>query len=71
MATITLKINERSKAGKALKNLIDVLVHQPGVEVVQDKEKSTYNPDFVKKIKASYDNEKRTRIDTADIWESI
>lgn len=43
METITLKINNRSKAGKALKDLIDVLSGKPntGVEIVE--EKSRYN----------------------------
>lgn len=37
MATITLKINERSKAGIALRNLLDVLKTQPGIELIEDK----------------------------------
>ncbi len=36
MATITLKINERSKAGIALRNLLDVLKTQPGIEIIED-----------------------------------
>ena len=37
MATITIKINERSKAGKTFKDLIDIFAAQPGIEVVEEK----------------------------------
>lgn len=71
MATITLKINERTKAGKALKDLIDALAGKPqtGVEIVE--EKSPYNPEFVKKIQKAR-NEKGGKIVTSEnLWQSI
>lgn len=38
MTTITLKINERTKAGKTLKNLIELFLKENnGVEVVSDE----------------------------------
>lgn len=71
MATITLKINERSKAGKAILAMIDALTEKPksGVEVVE--EKSPYNPEFVKKIKAAAKRGKFTEIDPNDVWGSL
>ena len=80
MATITLKINERTKAGKAIKALIDVLANQNGFEIIETsgvatKEKSPYNPDFVAKIKQRETdlktNKDATRLNPKDIWGSI
>lgn len=34
MATITLKINERSKAGKMVKDLLELIADKPGVEII-------------------------------------
>jgi len=51
MTTVTLKINERSKAGKLMTELLELMKKQPGIEVIN--EKSTYNPEFVRKIKKS------------------
>ena len=38
MTTITLKINERSKAGIALRNLLEVLKTQPGIEIIENND---------------------------------
>ena len=48
MQTFTVKINERSKAGIALKKMFEILETQPGVQIVEE-ERSPYNPEFVKK----------------------
>ena len=74
MATITLKINERSKAGKAgkaLKDLIDALAGKPqtGVEIVD--EKSPYNPEFVKKIKKAEKEKGAVMKNASSLWESL
>lgn len=70
MTTITLKINNRSKAGKALEALLHVLAGQPGVEIV--KEKSPYNPEFVKMIKESAASKKRIEVKNVnDLWASL
>jgi hypothetical protein len=50
MATITLKINERSKAGIALRNLLDVLKTQPGIEIIED---NTPNSNTIKAMRES------------------
>jgi hypothetical protein len=69
MQTITIKINERSKAGIALKKMLEILETQPGVQIVEE-ERSPYNPEFVKKIKAA-EKQKGIVIDTNDIWGSL
>lgn len=69
MATITLKINERSKAGKAFNAMLEVLLNQPGIEIIE--EKSPYDPKFVEMVKKSAASKKRTVIDPNDIWGSL
>jgi hypothetical protein len=69
MATLTLKINERTKAGQIFLAFVNqfVLTHK-SVEVIE--EKSPYNPEFVKKIKKAQ-KQKGTVIDTSDVWGSL
>lgn len=70
MTTITIKINERTKAGKALINLIEFFSKEhKGIEIVSDT-KSEYNPEFVKKIKET-ENQKGIIIDPNDVWGSL
>ena len=69
METITLKINTRTKAGKALQALLQVLSNQPGIEIVQ--EKSPYNPEFVKKINKARSEIKGKTVTSENLWESI
>lgn len=69
MSTFTIKLNERSTAGKALKTILSVFAKEPGVEIVE--EKSPYNPEFVAKIKKSAASKNRTEVDTNDIWGSL
>lgn len=69
MATITLKINERTKAAQAFIAFVNQFVlSNKAVEVVE--EKSPYNPEFVKKIKKAQ-KQKGTVIDTNDVWGSL
>jgi hypothetical protein len=69
MATITLKINERTKAGQAFIEFVNQFVlTNKAVEVVE--EKSPYDPEFVKKIKKAQ-KQKGTIIDTNDVWGSL
>ncbi len=73
MQTITIKINERSKAGIALKKMLEILETQPGVQIVEE-ERSPYNPEFVKKIKAAEKQIKEGKskvLNTEDIWGSL
>lgn len=70
MTTITIKINERTKAGKALKNLIEFFSREhKGIEIISDT-KSEYNPEFVEKIKET-ENQKGIIIDPNDVWGSL
>jgi hypothetical protein len=69
MATLTIKINERSKAGKLLRDFLDLISDKPGVEIVE--EKSPYDPEFVKMVKKSAASKNRTVIDTNDVWGSL
>lgn len=70
MTTITIKINEKSKAGKTLKSLIEIFSKDnKDIEIISD-EKSPYNPEFVAKIKKSA-QDKGIEIDPKNVWESI
>ncbi|WP_262147636.1 DUF2683 family protein [Chryseobacterium foetidum] len=70
MTTITIKINERTKAGKTLRNLIDIFSKEKnGVEIISEKD--NYNEEFVEKILNSHKNDKRVIIETDKLWESI
>lgn len=68
MAIITIKINERSKAGKAFKALLEVLTKQPGIEIIED---NGYNPKFVKMVKEADASKNRTEINPKDVWGSL
>ena len=71
MATITLKINERTNKGKALMLLLNEYVKgDKSVEIIDDK--SPYNPEFVKMVKKSAASKKRYVVDDVDkLWESL
>ena len=73
MTTITLKINERSKAGKAFKDLIDALAGKPqtGVEIAKDTAKSPYSQEFVAMVKKSAASKNRTKINPENVWASL
>lgn len=81
MTTIT--INERTKAGKTLLELVKILsVSNKGVVIdakfdkalASKKEQGMYNPEFVAKIKLAekqIKEGKTTTINTDSVWESI
>lgn len=73
MSTITLKINEKTKAGKAFKDLIDALAGKPqsGFEIVQMEKKSKYNPEFVAELKVAEKRADYIVVDPKDVWGSI
>ena len=70
MQTFTVKINERSKAGIAFQKMLEILETQPGVEVVNE-DRSPYNPEFVKKIKAAEKRGSYKEINPNDVWGSL
>ncbi len=73
----TIKINERTKAGKAFMAMFEAFFKDvDGIEIVENdskkvKEESTYDPEFVKMVLESAKSEKRTVIDPNDIWGSL
>ncbi|WP_366187021.1 DUF2683 family protein [Flavobacterium ovatum] len=78
MTTITLKIDKRTKAGKAFMAMVEsVFKNVEGIEIVENQldevreEGSVYNPEFVKTVLESAKSKKRTVIDPDDIWGSI
>ena len=77
MTTLTIKIDERSKKGKAFLEFARTFFNEgKEVEIVapvskNKKEESPYNPEFVKMV---LDAEKRgnyTTLDPNDIWGSL
>lgn len=82
MTKVTIKINERTKAGKAFMAILSEAFFKgaDGVEIVETdskklkKEKSIYSPEFIAKIKKAEENirqGKTTRLNPDDIWGSI
>lgn len=73
MERITLKIDTKNKAAKAIKELINALASKSdtGVKLVSEEK---YDLGFLKKIKESEKQIKEgkfTVLDTSDVWGSI
>lgn len=72
-----ITINERTKAGKTLLELANLLaVNNKGVSIDAGVSKSKidknqYNPNFVKMVLSSAKSEKRTRVTAKDLWQNI
>lgn len=67
---VTIKINEKTKAGKTFKSLLELFVQEhKGVEIVENK--SPYNREFVEMVRKRVAKEKFVAIETKSIWESI
>lgn len=80
MTTLTIKINEHSKAGKAFLAMSETFFKGvEGIEIIETdlkntKEESIYNAAFVSKIKKAQANIKKgktTQLNPEDIWGSI
>ena len=76
MTTITIKINERTKAGKAFMAMSESFFKGvKGIEIIEtnsDKdEESPYDPEFVAMIKKAQKSKKRTIVDPNDVWGSL
>jgi hypothetical protein len=79
MTTLTLKINERTKAGKAFLAMTSSLVKESkSIEIVtssfsnlETKEESPYNPEFVAMIKNAEKRGNYITVDPKKIWESL
>lgn len=69
MERIVLHINPETKAGKMLKDLINLLSSKPGVKV---EDESPYNPEFVKEIIEARNSKKRyTFKSVEDLWANL
>ena len=79
MTTVTIKINERTKAGKAFMAILSeaFIKGADGVEIVQTdskklkKDKGAYNPEFVKMVLDSAKRGDYKEVDPKDIWGSL
>lgn len=77
MTTITLKINERTKAGKTLLSVLNFFTTENnGVEVVETNFKKTnidapYNTEFVEMVLNAHKNGKYTTVNPKDLWGSL
>jgi len=71
MATITLKINERTGKGKVFMQFLkEFIKDDKSVEIIE--EKSPYNSEFVKMVKKSSASKKRYQVDNVDeLWKSL
>jgi hypothetical protein len=81
MTTLTIKIDRRTKAGKAFLAMSEsFFIGVAGIEIIENdskttiKDESPYNPDFISKIRRAETNIKKgntTRLNPKDIWGSI
>ncbi|MBF4492802.1 hypothetical protein IRZ83_10285 [Flavobacterium sp. JLP] len=78
MTTVTIKINERTKAGKAFMALLSEAFTKgtDGVEIVETdskklKKEDSYNPEFVKMVLESAKRGDYTEVDPKDVWGSL
>ena len=69
MTTITLKINENTKKGKAFLEMARVFFeNSKEIEIIEEE---TYNSEFVKMIENAHKSKNRTRVTAKNLWESI
>ena len=79
MTTLTIKINESSKKGKAFlefaKNFFDnekdVEIIESGTKKAKAATENIYNPEFVAMVKKAQKSKKRTVVDPNDVWGSL
>jgi hypothetical protein len=69
MTTITLKINENTKKGKAFLEMTRVFFeNSKEIEIIEEV---TYNAEFVKMIEKAHKSTNRTRVTAKNLWENI
>ena len=79
MTTLTIKINESSKKGKAFLEFAksffddekDVEIIEFGTKKTTDATQNTYNPEFVAMVKKAQKSKNRTVVDPNDVWGSL
>lgn len=71
MTTITLKINDKSTAGRTFLAFLRIFVaKEKAVEIVEEP-KSPYNPEFVEMVNRAEKSKNRTEINPDDVWGSL
>lgn len=73
MTTLTIKINEKSKKGKAFLEFAQTFfVDSKEVEITQNVDDDEYyNPEFVEMVLKSAKSKGRTSVNAKNLWESI
>jgi len=78
MTTLTIKINEHSKKGKAFLEFAKTFFSdEKDVEIIVsdsiqlDKEENLYNPEFVAMVLKAQKSKKRTVVNPNDVWGSL
>ncbi|WKL45879.1 hypothetical protein Q1W71_13015 [Flavobacterium pectinovorum] len=77
MKTLTVKINERTKIGKAFIAMFDSFKGVDGIEIIETdskkakKKDDVYNPEFVKMVLDSAKRGDYTEVDPKDVWGSL
>jgi ribosomal protein L24 len=79
MTTITIKINEKTKAGKAFLAMSETFfAGVEGIEIIKNSSKNKnsneeepYDPAFVKMVLKVSKSKNRTRVSSKNIWERI
>ena len=72
MTTITLKINENTKKGKAFLEMARVFFeNSKEIVFIEEDDKSPYNQEFVKKIKKASKEKGKIMESAEELWESI
>ena len=72
MTTITLKINENTKKGKAFLEMARVFFeNSKEIVLIEEDDKSPYNQEFVKKIKKASKEKGKIMESAEELWESI
>lgn len=72
MTTITLKINENTKKGKAFLEMARVFFeNSKEIVLIEEDDKSPFNQEFVKKIKKASKEKGRVMESAEELWESI
>lgn len=73
MTTLILKINEKSKKGKALLNMLDEFVaDQKDIQISREEDTSdVYNASFVEMVKTAASEKDGIKVNAYNLWESI
>lgn len=79
MTILTIKINKRTKAGKAFlamsesffKGVNGIEIIEQDSKKVKKEDKNPYNPEFVEMVLKSAKSKNRTVVKSENLWQSI